>query len=120
MNDRPSFFQWLLQPASILTLLLVSFSANILAQHITFSDPDVFERFTFDDELNYAQELLSPAQFLGYELGQEYTHHYQVIDYFEYLPQYQLNHYFAHLYRRRTRYLHPALMKLLFLAHLLL
>jgi hypothetical protein len=85
MNDRPSFFQWLLQPASILTLLLVSFSANLLAQHITFSDPDVFERFTFNDELNYAQELLSPAQFLGYELGQEYTHHYQVVDYFEYL-----------------------------------
>ena len=85
MNDGASFHQWSLQRAGILTLLLVSFTANLLAQHSTVSDPDVFERFTFDDELSYAQELLSPAQFLGYELGQEYTHHYQVVDYFEYL-----------------------------------
>ena len=85
MNDRPSFFKWLQQPASILTLLLVSFSANLLAQHSTASDPDVFERFTFDDELSYSEGILSPAQFLGYELGEEYTHHYQVVDYFEYL-----------------------------------
>lgn len=85
MNERPSFFKWLQQPASILALLLVSFSANLLAQHSTASDPDVFERFTFDDKLSYSEGILSPAQFLGYELGEEYTHHYQVVDYFEYL-----------------------------------
>ncbi len=79
------FQQRIMQHAGILTFFVFSFSANLLAQHYKVSDPDVFNRFTFDDELKYANDVLSPAEFLGYELGQEYTHHYQVVDYFEYL-----------------------------------
>lgn len=36
----------------------------------------------------YAQpNLKSPKQFLGYEIGSEYTRHHRVIDYFEYLAE---------------------------------
>ena len=85
MNYGTSFQERLSLCVGIFTFLILSLSANLLAQHLPNLDPDVFQRFTFDEELSYAEELLSPAQFLGYELGEEYTHHYQVIDYFEYL-----------------------------------
>jgi hypothetical protein len=34
-----------------------------------------------------AQTLKSPAEFLGYELGSQYTRHHKVIDYFIYVSQ---------------------------------
>ncbi len=34
-----------------------------------------------------AQDLKSPSQFLGYELGSRFTRHHQVVDYYEYLAQ---------------------------------
>lgn len=40
------------------------------------------DRFTFDPDLDYRSEVLSPAAFLGFEAGDEYSFHYQVLDYF--------------------------------------
>lgn len=34
-----------------------------------------------------AQKLQSPSEFLGYELGTEFTRHHEVVDYFEYLAK---------------------------------
>ena len=34
-----------------------------------------------------AQQLKSPSEFLGYELGSEFTRHYEVVDYYEYLAK---------------------------------
>ncbi len=34
-----------------------------------------------------AQQLKSPSEFLGYELGTQFTRHAQVVDYFEYIAQ---------------------------------
>ncbi len=36
------------------------------------------ERFQFDPDLSYNSEITSPADFLGYQLGEEYSHHYQL------------------------------------------
>ena len=33
----------------------------------------------------YAQELQSPSEFLGYELGTQFTRHHEVVDYYQYL-----------------------------------
>ena len=85
MNYWTSIQERSLLCAGIFTFIILSLSVNLLAQHSTNLDPDVFQRFTFDEKLNYTEGLLSPAQFLGYELGEEYTHHYQVVDYFKYL-----------------------------------
>ncbi len=35
--------------------------------------------------LTTAQDLKSPSEFLGYELGTQFTRHHQVVDYYEYL-----------------------------------
>ena len=35
--------------------------------------------------LTTAQNLKSPSEFLGYELGTQFTRHHQVVDYYEYL-----------------------------------
>lgn len=45
----------------------------------------LFISITFS-ELN-AQTLKSPAEFLGYELGSQYTRHYKVVDYFTYVSE---------------------------------
>ena len=34
-----------------------------------------------------AQDLKSPSEFLGYELGTQFTRHHQVVDYYEYLAE---------------------------------
>jgi len=34
-----------------------------------------------------SQELKSPSEFLGYELGSQFTRHHQVVDYYEYLAE---------------------------------
>lgn len=38
-----------------------------------------------------AQNLKSPAEFLGYELGSQFTRHHQVVDYFAYISQHSKN-----------------------------
>ncbi|UII76387.1 M14 family metallopeptidase [Flagellimonas sp. HMM57] len=35
----------------------------------------------------FAQQLKSPSEFLGYELGTEFSRHYEVVDYYEYLAK---------------------------------
>jgi len=35
----------------------------------------------------FGQELKSPSEFLGYELGSEFTRHHQVVDYYQYLAE---------------------------------
>ncbi|MFS4494038.1 M14 family zinc carboxypeptidase [Maribacter sp. 2308TA10-17] len=35
--------------------------------------------------LSFAQELKSPSEFLGYELGSQFTRHHEVVDYYQYL-----------------------------------
>lgn len=37
--------------------------------------------------LTTGQELKSPSEFLGYELGTQFTRHHQVVDYYEYLAE---------------------------------
>jgi len=36
---------------------------------------------------SFAQELKSPSEFLGYELGTQFTRHHQVVDYYQYLAE---------------------------------
>ena len=35
--------------------------------------------------IGFAQELKSPSEFLGYELGTQFTRHHEVVDYYQYL-----------------------------------
>jgi len=37
--------------------------------------------------VSVAQDLQSPSEFLGYELGTQFTRHHQVVDYYEYLAK---------------------------------
>ncbi|WP_350290799.1 M14 family zinc carboxypeptidase [uncultured Croceitalea sp.] len=41
----------------------------------------------FISTLLTAQNIKSPSEFLGYELGTEFTRHYEVVDYYEYLAK---------------------------------
>lgn len=43
--------------------------------------------FEFDPEIEYDSSIQSPAEFLGYELGDEYTLHSEVVRYFKYLDE---------------------------------
>ncbi|MDZ7691305.1 MAG: M14 family zinc carboxypeptidase [Balneolaceae bacterium] len=45
------------------------------------------ERFQFDPEITYDSDISSPAEFLGYELGSEFTLHSDVVRYFQYLAE---------------------------------
>ncbi|UEG53041.1 zinc carboxypeptidase [Mucilaginibacter daejeonensis] len=36
---------------------------------------------------SFAQALRTPAQFVGYELGSQYTYHYRIAEYFQYMAQ---------------------------------
>ncbi len=60
-------------------LMMVS---SVLAQ-----DEFAFERFQFHPDLEYESGITSPAEFLGYELGQEYTFHHKVMNYFKQLDE---------------------------------
>ena len=44
-------------------------------------------RFQFDPKINYNPEISSPAEFLGYRLGSEFTLHSDVMQYFKYLAE---------------------------------
>lgn len=43
--------------------------------------------FFLSARLLFSQALTSPSEFLGYELGTQFTPHHRVVDYFEYLAQ---------------------------------
>lgn len=58
--------------STLLFCLLFSFSTQ--AQLLN-------DRFQFDPDLPYNSDITSPADFLGYQLGEEYTHHYQLGNY---------------------------------------
>lgn len=71
-----------LMKSTVTTLLLfVLMSFNLMAQE------DAFERFQFHPELNYDANITSPQEFLGYEMGAEYSFHHQVMDYFKNLDE---------------------------------
>ncbi|MFN1833627.1 M14 family zinc carboxypeptidase [Balneola sp. MJW-20] len=50
-----------------------------LCQAVTAQD--AFQRFQFDPDISYDPTITSPQDYLGYELGAEYTFHHQVMDY---------------------------------------
>jgi len=39
----------------------------------------------FSTIFSYSQEIKSPSEFLGYELGTQFTRHHEVVDYYQYL-----------------------------------
>lgn len=45
------------------------------------------ERFTFDEELEYSDVIQSPAEFLGYQPGEAYSHHFQLGAYLKHLAE---------------------------------
>ncbi|WP_138430075.1 M14 family metallopeptidase [Fodinibius saliphilus] len=45
------------------------------------------ERFQFDPDISYDSEISSPAEFLGYELGTEFSFHSDVVAYLKYLAE---------------------------------
>ncbi len=47
----------------------------------------LFSVFLFISFLTTAQDLKSPSEFLGYELGTQFTRHHQVVDYYRYLAE---------------------------------
>ena len=61
-----------------LALFLLSFSTPVASQLLN-------DRFTFDADLPYAAEIQSPADFLGYQPGEAYSHHYQLGAYLKHL-----------------------------------
>ncbi len=61
--------------------------ALLFSSTLTFAQQDAFERFQFHPELAYDAEITSPADYLGYELGQEFTFHHQVMGYFKSLAE---------------------------------
>lgn len=65
-----------------LSLLLV---LSMFGMHSFAQIQEAIERFQFETNINYDASITSPAEFLGYELGEEYTFHHQVMDYFELL-----------------------------------
>ncbi|MEM9648786.1 MAG: M14 family metallopeptidase [Bacteroidota bacterium] len=47
----------------------------------------LFSIFVFSTVFISAQNLKSPSEFLGYELGSEFTRHHEVVDYYEYVAE---------------------------------
>ncbi|RPF78949.1 MAG: hypothetical protein CBC65_009435, partial [Rhodothermaceae bacterium TMED105] len=65
-------------------LNVIAFSALLT---LTANAQDAFERFQFDPNVEYNESIPSPEEFLGYALGEEYSFHYQVMDYFHALDE---------------------------------
>lgn len=63
-----------------LLLLLSTFGIHATAQF-----QQEIERFQFETDLIYDASITSPAEYLGYELGVEYSFHHKVMGYFELL-----------------------------------
>ena len=74
MNIRASKFPFPL----FLLLLLFTVSSTLFAQERTFE---------FDPDLSYDSEIPTPANFLGYELGDAFTLHSDVVSYFKRLDE---------------------------------
>ena len=62
-------------------LLLVSLlgAVSVTAQPVDLTP----ERFSFDPELTYNEEIPSPSEALGYEIGTQFSLHAHVVDYLE-------------------------------------
>ncbi len=58
-----------------LTFLMLGFYSSRSQNHL--------ERFQFDPEINYMEDIPSPATFLGYELGDEITFYHEALSYYE-------------------------------------
>ncbi len=48
---------------------------------------EAIERFQFETDISYDSDITSPSEYLGYELGEEYTFHHQVMGYFRLLAR---------------------------------
>lgn len=66
---------------------LLSFFSLLLFTVSAFAQQDAFERFQFHPNLSYDANITSPAEYLGYEMGEEFTFHHQVMDYFKNLDE---------------------------------
>lgn len=66
-----------------LLLVLFVLAALPMAAQIDLSP----ERFDFEPELSYNPDIQSPADFLGYELGERFTIYAHAVDYFKYLAE---------------------------------
>lgn len=85
---------------TLFSILFFVISAQLLAQ-----TQEANERFQFDPDISYDNKVPSPKDFLGYELGEEYTFHYQVMAYFERLAELSDKitfHQYAQTYENRS------------------
>ncbi len=62
----------------------------------------LFSIFLFISFLTTAQDLKSPSEFLGYELGTQFTRHHQVVDYYRYLAEMASDRVQLHQYGQTT------------------
>lgn len=69
-------------PRFVLTILLMLLAVNVQGQ-----TQEALERFPFETDITYDSSIPSPAEFLGYELGEEYTFHHKVMEYFRMLGE---------------------------------
>lgn len=67
--------------------LLLLFIFIHWAQSAMAQIQQAIERFPFEENIEYDASITSPKEFLGYELGEQYTFHYQVMDYFRLLAE---------------------------------
>ncbi|MDR9418595.1 M14 family metallopeptidase [Gracilimonas sp.] len=65
----------------------VTILAFLLTSTFAFAQQDAFERFQFHPDISYDTDITSPAEYLGYEIGEEFTFHHQVMGYFENLDE---------------------------------
>lgn len=68
----------------VITVLTIGFGMLILPVDSIFGQ---HRSFDFDPDLEYASDIPSPKDFLGYELGEEYTPHSDVMRYFKTLAE---------------------------------
>lgn len=66
----------------LLLLVLSMFGMHAFAQF-----QEEIERFQFETDISYDASITSPAEYLGYELGVEYTFHHQVMGYLKNLAE---------------------------------
>ena len=64
----------------LLTLLFLTIFKQADAQLLN-------DRFDFDSDIEYHPDITSPADFLGYQPGEEYSHHYQLGAYLKNLAE---------------------------------
>ncbi len=62
--------------------------ATFLFSSLAIAQVDLLpERFVFEPELSYASDIHSPAEYLGYELGESFTLYANAVSYFQYLAE---------------------------------